>query len=80
MYIKLELVPFHVPDTVIVKGKTGQRQDGLKPLDRIPLKDLDVETLNGLIDEFRAGVYEKAGIKFQYSPIVKFPCDEYGVK
>lgn len=70
MQIKLDLLPFNVPDTVLVKGPIGRRQDGWKPLDRIPLKDLDLATLNGLIEEFRIGVYEKAGIKFQNPRIV----------
>lgn len=62
MQINLDLVPFNVPDTVSVRGQVGSRQFGFKPLDRIPLKDLDRETLEGLIEEFRNGVYEKAGI------------------
>jgi len=65
MFVKMELVPFSVPEQVYVKQPPGKRQDGFKAAVGIPLKDLDAETLAGLVDEFRANVFAKAGIDFQ---------------
>ena len=71
MYVKLELVPLQIPDVVYIKQKPGLRQDGIKAnVQSIPIKDLDVETLTGLVEEFRAGLFAKAGIVFQNPRIV----------
>lgn len=62
MKIELQLYPFVVPDTVLIKSFPGRRQDGLKIIDRIPLENLNRETIDGLIEEFKNNVYKKAGI------------------
>ncbi len=57
----MELLPFAVPDCVVVKGKCRQRQDGLQPVVQFDLCDLDEDILEQMCDEFKRGVMEKAG-------------------
>lgn len=63
MAIKLdiELEPFRVPNYVMVKQKAGLRQDGAR-LDspKYHVKDLDIDTLSQLCDEFREAIFAKA--------------------
>ena len=58
--IELELKPFSVPNYVLTVPKIGERQDGLVEAPKYALKDLDVETLDQLCNEFRDSVFKKA--------------------
>jgi hypothetical protein len=60
--IKLEIVPFTVPDDVALKGPPALRQDGFKPLQRYPLSALDYDSLSELCSNFRKEIFKKAGI------------------
>ncbi len=57
--IEVELQPFSVPNFVIPVAKTG-RQD-LEHDRSFPLSDIDAITLDGMCEEFRRGVFTKAG-------------------
>lgn len=66
MSIKLnvELEPFRTPNYVMVKQEVRQRQEGpCLDAPKYHVKDLDAETLGKLCDEFRASIFEKAGLK-----------------
>jgi hypothetical protein len=54
--VSLELTPFEVPTHVTVKMPPGKRQDGMTPLPKLALNELDDEVLAALIDEFAAAV------------------------
>ena len=58
--IKLELNDFRTPNFVIPKQSVGLRQDGFRPAEGIPLRELSVETLDELCLKFRADVFKKA--------------------
>lgn len=59
--LNIELKPFQVPNYVMVKQKVGLRQDGVSfDSPKYHVKDLDVDTLSQLCDEFRAAVFSKA--------------------
>lgn len=59
--VEVGLRPFQVPGFVQPEKKLGLRQDGIQFSDGIPLADLPEDTLAALCDEFRAGVFQKAG-------------------
>lgn len=61
--ISVQLRPFTVPNFVIPVSKPGQRQDGIKFAEGIPLKDLNWETLNSMCADFRVAVFAKAGVE-----------------
>jgi hypothetical protein len=63
--VELKLQPFRVPNYVLTEGKVRPRQDGFHPEEtpKYALNELDEETLSALCDEFRKGVFEKAGKK-----------------
>ena len=61
--MKIELVPFTVPDFVSIKGTVGKREDGFKPTQTVPLKNLEISDLVELCREFRESVFLKAGKK-----------------
>jgi len=58
--IEVELRPFTVPNYVVLVGKPGLKQDGMKELPSYPLRDLDSESLDKLCGDFRAEVFRKA--------------------
>jgi len=62
--IKVELVPFKVPNFVIAMGEPGAERDGLMCSMAVSLSELDSETLNVLCSDFRAEVFKKAGVLF----------------
>lgn len=64
--IKMEVLPFPVPDKVFVKQKPGTRQEGFKQNPGIPLDELDAEALNDLCKQFREAVFEKAKLLDPY--------------
>lgn len=57
----MELLPFVIPDCVIIKSKCVSREDGWQPLVQFDLDQLDEDVLERMCDEFRRGVMEKAG-------------------
>ena len=61
--IEIELIPFDVPDYAQQYAAPESRQDGVTFTreKKWALKDLDVETLSDLCDEFRFEVFKKAG-------------------
>lgn len=61
--IKVKLKPFRVPNFVIQEVPPGKRQDGYISAPSYPLSLLSAETLSEMCDEFRRGVFEKAGLE-----------------
>lgn len=62
MTIKMDVLPFPVPDDVKIKV-IGLKQDGLKPLPTYPLSALDYDGLDQLCKDFRREVFKKAKIR-----------------
>lgn len=62
MKIKMdvELLDFKVPNYVIVKPKTGKREEGFKEAPKYHLRDLSSATLEQLCSNFRDAVFRKA--------------------
>lgn len=58
--VKTELVPFSVPNYVLVKSRPGLRQDGIKEGVKYHVSELDDETLESLCAQFRSDVFKKA--------------------
>jgi hypothetical protein len=58
----VELMPFAVPDGVIVKQPPRNRGDGFSPLPKMNLNQLDYATLDALCREWRAEVFSRAGV------------------
>lgn len=63
MSVKIEsaLQPFTVPNFVSEVGRVRPRQEGFQELPKHALKELSAAILSDLCDEFRAGVFTKAG-------------------
>lgn len=61
--IPLPLRAFTVPNFVLAEVPAGLKQDGVREAPSFPVRDLPAETLSALCDEFRAGVFAKAGKK-----------------
>ena len=59
--IELDLVPFNTPNYVRIKEKPRKREEGFKEGITIHLSELDSLTLGKLCEEFRKGVFKKAG-------------------
>jgi len=59
--INIELEPWVVPNFVRQKTKPSMRQEGYKEGLSISIKDLDEDVLSDLCDEFRQGIFKKAG-------------------
>lgn len=59
--MKIELLPFQVPNFVIQKMPARPKQDGVVESPKFALADVDPVTLGNLCDEFRAEVFRKAG-------------------
>lgn len=59
--IELDLVPFNIPNYILVKGKPCKREDGFKEAIKFHLSELDSLTLDKLCEEFRKEVFKKAG-------------------
>lgn len=58
--IQLNLKSFLVPAYVGVVQAPRPRQEGIGKARVVSLGELDTETLNRLVDEFRASIHEKA--------------------
>ena len=62
--MNVELVPFSVPNYVIVKMPPRSRQEGLDSnAPKFELKDLDAEELSKMCNDFRKAIFCKAGKK-----------------
>lgn len=61
--IEVGIHPFTVPNFVRPEKRAGWRQDGIQFEDGIPLAELPEDTLSQLCDDFRRGVFERAGKK-----------------
>lgn len=59
--IELDLVPFNVPNFVLVKEKPRKRQEGFAEGMKFRLADLDAATLDKLCEEFKKEIFKKAG-------------------
>lgn len=53
--------PWVVPNYIILKMPIRPRQDGFREAPKLHVKDIDADTLARMCDEFRAGVFRKAG-------------------
>jgi len=58
--IKTKLIPFHVPNYVLVEEKSRPREDGFKEVRKFHLSELDDYTLASLCNQFREDVFRKA--------------------
>lgn len=58
--IDQEIKEFSVPSFVIPVSKPGNRQEGFKDPEGIPLRDLDQMVLDKLCIAFRRAVFQKA--------------------
>lgn len=59
--VETELLPFTVPNYVLVKRKPGRRQDGINfDGPKYHLSELPHETLEKLCAQFRGSIFEKA--------------------
>jgi hypothetical protein len=59
--MKIDLLPFTIPNFVRMASKPGLRQEGFKESPAFPLADVPAEDLAALCDQFRADVFAKAG-------------------
>lgn len=59
--INIPLRPFNVPNFVIMDTPSGSRNEGLKDPPSFPVSAVDEQTLSLMCDDFRAGVFAKAG-------------------
>jgi len=59
--IEVELQPFDVPTSVYTVGRPRLKQEGFSVKESIPLAELDSATLESLCQEFRRGVFSRAG-------------------
>ena len=58
--IELELIPFTVPNFVLVKTEPKPRQQVMAEPPKFALCELDNRTLEALCEEFSKAVFEKA--------------------
>jgi hypothetical protein len=59
--IAMKLRPWMPPNFASLEQPIGKREDGIQPAVSIPLADLDQDALDGLVAEWFAAVYKKAG-------------------
>jgi len=57
----VELQLFQVPNYAIEVARVGRRQDGFQETAKHHLSELNMDTLDRMCNEFRRGVFEKAG-------------------
>lgn len=56
----IEIQDFQTPNFVVPVSKPGLKQEGWKPAESIPLKDVGTDILDALCRNFRAEVFRKA--------------------
>jgi hypothetical protein len=61
--IKLKLRPWMAPNFAVPESPPGRREDGVRFEAGIHVRDLPVETLAEMADEWRAELFRKAGKK-----------------
>lgn len=59
--LELKITPFKVPDAVTLEQAPGGREQGFRPPPTVALRELPVETLSAMCDDFRREVFRKAG-------------------
>lgn len=59
--IELKLKPWTTPNFATVEQPPRPKQDGMRELPSIPVKELSQEALDGLATEWLRELYEKAG-------------------
>lgn len=59
--ISVEIQPFATPNFVLPTPNISSNSEGFKEVRGIPLKDIDVATLDKLCSKFREDVFRKAG-------------------
>ena len=59
--MNIELIPIRIPDYIIQKTPPKPRSEGLTESPKYHLSEVDEQTLSQLCDDFRAGVFAKAG-------------------
>jgi hypothetical protein len=58
--MNVKVLPFTLPNFVIIKPKPRPRQEGFRGVATFPLSDVEAAELSRMCDEFRAGVFAKA--------------------
>lgn len=58
--IEIELLPFTVPNYVLVKEQPKLKQEGFTEGRKYHLSELEPETLYSLCEQFKKDVFEKA--------------------
>lgn len=61
MRMQVPIKPFTTPNFVILDIPERSKQAGFQELQCLPIKDVDVETLDKLCQDFREAVFTKAG-------------------
>ena len=64
--LKIEIAPFQTPNFARMKMLPGERQDGFRESQAIPLKDLSEEALTDLCRAWLCEVYDKAGKSYNW--------------
>jgi hypothetical protein len=59
--IEIRLKPFNIPHFVVVDGPTNPREKGLGEGRKLSLRELDTDTLSRMCNDFRKGVFKRAG-------------------
>lgn len=62
-FVNFPLKPWVVPNFATVELPPKPKQDGLHALPSIPLADLPLDALDGLVRQWTKEVYQKAGVK-----------------
>jgi len=58
--LNVELIPFNIPNYVIVKRPPRPRNQGFEEGPKYHISELDEDTLNQLCDQFKSDVLAKA--------------------
>ena len=59
--VKLEVLPFPIPERIFTKGETIGRGEGYRPNDGHPIAALSKEDLITMCEEFTRSVLKQAG-------------------
>lgn len=61
MEMRVKLQPFQTPNYVIAEPKPGLKQDGMIESPKWHVREVDENTLSEMCDQFRRGIFDKAG-------------------
>jgi len=56
----IDLIPFTIPDSVLLTLPPGTKQDGFTAGPKIPLGDIQDDILHEMCDDFRTAIFERA--------------------